>query len=525
MIAPWLINTAWMHLCRREAMAFDAATHDVAGVQARILRDTLRRNGDTEFGAAHRLGDCTSVAQFQQRVPLSTFEDYSPYMSRIAAGRANVLTRERVELLEPTSGTAGGEKLIPFTAALRRQFHRAVAAWMHDLLRHRPGLRDGQAYWSISPQMAPRIPTAGGLRIGFADDASYLGTITAYLARRTMAVPSAVSAIHNMEEFRFQTLIHLLMAADLRLISIWSPTFLTALLAPLEIWQDRLCAALPNRRSAEVKQILATAGPLSEKLSRLWPELTLISAWADAGAAAYLPELKRLLPSTEIQPKGLLATEGCVSFPLIRCEFPVVAVRSHFFEFQPSDAPDRIHLAHELDAGGRYRVILTTAGGLYRYQLCDEIEVCGFHRRCPMLRFLGKADCHSDMVGEKLAEPHVRAVLKECLAANHVQPRFAMLVPMIQSRRYRLYLQARDVDVTEFARHLEHKLQSNPHYRYARELGQLQMCELVVLDHAGASAWELYERHLVSQGVRAGSIKPMMLDARADWAEVFDPGV
>ena len=50
---------------------------------------------------------------YQQRVPLSRYEDYAEAIDRIAEGGRGVLTRDRVELLEPTSGTSGGEKLDP----------------------------------------------------------------------------------------------------------------------------------------------------------------------------------------------------------------------------------------------------------------------------------------------------------------------------------------------------------------------------------------------------------------------------
>ena len=45
-----------------------------------------------------------------------------------------------------------------------------------------------------------------------------------------------------------------------------------------------------------------------------------------------------------------------------------------------------------IQRGGTYSVILTTGGGLYRYQLHDLVEVTGFVGRCPLVRFLGKED-------------------------------------------------------------------------------------------------------------------------------------
>ena len=88
-------------------------------------------------------------------------------ITRVAAGEERVLTSERVLLLEPTSGTTGGEKLIPYTAGLRRQFQRGVSAWMADLFYHRPQVRSGRAYWSISPALVSQRVSPGGIPIGF----------------------------------------------------------------------------------------------------------------------------------------------------------------------------------------------------------------------------------------------------------------------------------------------------------------------------------------------------------------------
>src|SRR5262249_5236390 len=153
-------------------------------------------------------------------------------------GRRGVLTREPVTLLEPTSGSVRGEKLIPYTASLRRQFQRALAVWIADLFRHRPALRRGRAYWSLSPALGPPRRSAGGIPIGFDDDTAYLGTLERCAVQRLLVVPPGVARLADMDAFRYATLLGLLRAEDLALISVWNPTFLTALFAPLEAWQE-----------------------------------------------------------------------------------------------------------------------------------------------------------------------------------------------------------------------------------------------------------------------------------------------
>ncbi len=201
-------------------------------------------------------------------------------------------------------------------------------------------------------------------------------------------------------------------------------------------------AAVVTPRTATLRTIFQSSLSLPEKLQSIWPRLGLISCWADGASAHYLGALQALFPTVEIQPKGLLATEGCVSFPLLGRPAPVLAVRSHFFEFQEIDTGTLPRLAHQLDRGGYYRVILTTGGGLYRYELRDEVEIVSFESQCPLLRFVGKSDGISDLVGEKLSEPQIRTVLTGLLNKHSLMPTFVLLVPVAAPLPgYRLYLQ------------------------------------------------------------------------------------
>jgi hypothetical protein len=548
----WLLNTAWMVKCSAEAAAFARASRRVADTQLQLLLQTLRANRDTDFGRRHRFRAITDARTYQEQVPLATYDDFAAGIHRIAAGEANVLTCEPVRLLEPTSGTTSGEKLIPYTAGLRRQFQRGVAAWIADLFRRRPRVRAGRAYWSISPLLGPPRRSSGGLPIGFDDDIAYLPRAERFALRQLLITPAEVARLPDMDRFRYGTLLSLLAADDLALISVWSPTFLTALLAPLGEWQERLCYDLrwgslsrppsaaggvarllhprfrPNpTRADRLARILRSSAAWSEKLRRVWPHLALISCWADAAAAQFLPELRVRFPEVEVQPKGLLATEGFVSFPQIDRPGAALALRCHFFEFEELGNRARCRLAHELDCGGRYRVVLTTAGGLYRFQLRDEVEIVGFHEHCPLLRFVGKSDATSDLVGEKLAEPHVRAVLNCLLTMQSLQPRFTLLVPVLdRPARYRLYIQAPGITgdsplVGALRQGLEDGLMENPYYRHAVAAGQLAPVEVTTLNSEGDSAWLLYERRCLAEGQKCGSIKPMVLDRRPGWPEVF----
>jgi len=65
--------------------------------------------------------------------------------------------------------------------------------------------------------------------------------------------------------------------------------------------------------------------------------------------------------------------------------------------------------------------------------------------------------------------------------------------------------------------HIEARLQANFHYRYARELGQLAPLRAFRAQAAAAT----YISRSISNGQRAGDIKPLALDRRNGWSSVF----
>ena len=180
--AAWCCNSAWMIRCRRELNRFHVATRDVAGTQRTVLNEIVRRNRDTEFGREFGFGEIQTPEQFQRRVPITDYEFYAQRIVRIATGeQRNVLTVDPVNLLAPTSGSTGGEKLIPYTRSLREQFQRAIAAWIADLMTHRPAVRAGRAYWSITPAFGSHRESPGGIPIGFDNDTEYLGLVGSFV--------------------------------------------------------------------------------------------------------------------------------------------------------------------------------------------------------------------------------------------------------------------------------------------------------------------------------------------------------
>ncbi len=554
MLPPLLANTLWYLLALPDSRAFRRAVHDVARTQERLLLRLLHQHAGSDWGRRFGFASIRSAADYQQRVPLSRYEDYHEAVQQIGAGRPHVLTCEPVLLLEPTSGSSAASKYIPYTASLKAEFQRAIAPWMADLFGHDAALLCGRSYWSVTPIARQMAQTPGGVPIGFEEESAYFGWLQRALVQSVMAVPSLVRLIDDMPAFRYITLLFLLRSRSLTLISVWNPTFLLLLVAPLADWWPRLAADIASgnlsspsplpeslhrqlvalnrpdpRRAAEICAAFLAGGPPGAMHRRLWPRLRLISCWADAYAARYVPELAQLFPQARVQGKGLLATEGCVSFPLAGCVGMPLALRSHFFEFLPAEpatgqtAGGRALLAHELAAGCCYEVVLTTGGGLYRYRLADLVEVTGYLAGCPLLRFVGKAGHISDRFGEKLHEQHVQRALDSLLPGLAGRPAFVMLACAEYGgcSAYTLFIEvqaAADEELARLAQELDRLLQENYHYRYCRDLGQLGALRVFRIT---SGALESYLAACQAHGQRAGDIKPVVLHLRGGWQQVF----
>ena len=465
-----------------EANAFARACADPKAAQLDLLKAILRANQDCEFGRTHGFDSINDFDGFRSRVPIRRYAEMLPWIDRIAHGELCVLSNDPVIAFEETGGSTGGRKLIPYTAAALRAFRAAVLPWLYDLSQRHPGAFAGKAYVAVSP--ATRMPrtTPAGHPIGLPSEGAYLGAdlVTAFAA--VAAVPAGLSSIPDVAPWRFATLLHLLKADRLTLISVWSPTFLIVLMDALADLAPSLGQALhdgwpSSSQAAPADQRIAPdperARHIETALSRhpidtaaIWPHLDTISAWADGSSRVYARRLQAMFPHAALQPKGLLATEGAVTTPWGGLPYSIPALTSSVVEFV--DDQNCARLCHELTKGETYRVAITTPGGLYRYDLGDRVLCHAVNNGLPRLEFVSRADVGSDLVGEKLTEEFVVGVLSAAgvpaslVAHPAAQPFYELVVHTTEPG------QAASIVAT-----VERGLCRNPQYSYARKIGQL----------------------------------------------------
>jgi hypothetical protein len=266
------------------------------------------------------------------------------------------------------------------------------------------------------------------------------------------------------------------------------------------------------------ERLAAISGDLT--LGDLWLELQGVVTWTGGSCGYALDALRPLLADeTNIYEAGYQASEciGTVNVsPDLNLCLP--ALEATFFEFVSLEDREagRMHF-HDLstiDVGSDYYVYVTTANGLYRYDMNDIVRVSGRFRATPTFEFVRKGQGFTNIVGEKLSEQQaIRAVRTLFADMPGVAPFFLLLADE-HAMRYRLAVES-DADCLPdgVAELFDAALvAANIEYRDKRASGRLRAPE-VLRPRAGAA--EAYREILLGRGQRDSRFKVQHLQTRS----------
>jgi hypothetical protein len=331
---------------------------------------------------------------------------------------------------------------------------------------------------------------------GFADDSEYLGRFLRLVLRGFLLMPPRME---DPAAFRDALACALVSQSDLEIISVWNPSYLLVLLEHFAQHRARLLAALPAARRALL-------GGEPQRWGEVWPRLQLISCWCEGAAAAPAARLAELFPQAMLQGKGLMATEAPVTVPLVAARGCVPLLDEVFLELE--DDAGRLRLLHEVQTDAQYALVISQPGGLLRYRLGDRVRVTGWHLRTPILRFVGRTDRVSDLVGEKLEE----ALVAQALGGLVRVGAFCTLLPVMPAQGRPYYRLLTDDLRPGLAGALDAALMQAFRYREARLLGQLDPVRATQRGDMRAALHEAF----VASGMKAGDIKDRVLITSLD---------
>ncbi|MDF2739125.1 MAG: auxin-responsive promoter family protein, partial [Actinomycetia bacterium] len=425
----------------RSLRHFNTLCRTPVQAQDRLLRQILETNADTEFGRRHGFGGITTFRDFQERVPIASYEDLEPYITAEMDGRPNQLTKEPPVLFTTTSGTTGNRKYIPMTREGKRAKSHLTWLWFCGLYRDHPGIVGGRILSVVSPEVESHAPS--GVPIGAESGHGYR-TLPGPV-KSMYTAPYPVFAVEDYEA-KYYTLLRLAAGQDISCIATVNPS--TVLLlgdrlakhtesiirdvrdgslssefsVPQELRDSLHLRPDPERARHLERAAAAGGGVLRPGLA--WPKLAAVGCWKGGTVGAYLARFDTLFPQRPpVRDFGYYATELRGSVPLSdQGDAGVIAVGTNVLEFHPAGddrAPEGRELlpVERLEEGQRYFVYVTNASGLYRYDMNDIVEVAGHYGKTPLIRFIQKGKGVVSFTGEKLYEVQVIAAVEAALAA------------------------------------------------------------------------------------------------------------
>lgn len=440
---------------------FEEAVSRPFATQEEALRGILLANAQTEFGKTHEFLSMAGLSGtelwkvFRNIIPIQSYIDYLPHIERMKNGTENVLIPGKPEMFSLTSGTTSEPKFCPVNRTFIKEHHRQHLLWMYHVYADHPRVNEGKYLVMASP--AEMGKTSGGIPYGAMSGKQL--EVQSIPVRRRMAAPVQIQHLHDAEERWFNTLLFAMTEENIRVVTSVNPSTLVALAnrmdrdaeqllecmehgLPGQSAQNEWCKAKPlsglykpnPTRARKLREEWRAEGALTPNL--VWPELEMLLTWQGGASAFYLPHVAALWGNTAMRCLGLRASEGTFSIPL-RDGDPsgVLAVGGHVMEFIPADAGDpkpnsNTLLAGQLEKGGLYRLIITTSGGFYRYDMGDLVRVTGFSKRTPEVAFERRAGSVLSATGEKLTEDQVIGAMEVAAAAGPLMNGFSLTYEM-----------------------------------------------------------------------------------------------
>ena len=524
------IETAGRAAYRRLLVAAREPRAAQQGALARILRALA----PTELGQKYGYAQIDSPDELRRRVPITDYEALRPHVARQIATGASVLTATRPVMYARTSGTTGEPKLVPVT--------RDVVA----TLRHAQRVFSYVQHRQLDAFRGRVLAIGGALREETLPDGTPAGSATGLIyatmprpIRHKYVVPAEVFEIEDYE-LRYAVIARLAVQhGNLSMIATANPSTIlrlfqqidvdrSALAADLAQGGSRLLAQLPPPLARHVGAVLTsspkqasalsaagTRGPLP--LAELWPQLRAVMTWLGAGCTTAAEHIRTLLPNdVRMIDAGYVASEvrGTVVVDAER-NLALPLLEDVFFEFVTDEAWNAgerdTQLLHELTQGQTYRVLVTTRGGLVRYDMNDLVRVTGFVYRTPTLEFVRKGRGVTNITGEKVAEDQVNLAIAKVTAAAGVGVPFYVVVADAAAAGYCAYVEGEAAAgiVVALATALDAKLATlNIEYGTKRASGRLRPLRVVALRSGTSRA---YREHYVRKGQRESQLKVLTL--------------
>lgn len=478
-------------ITKRSADRFEQATKQTRATQLKLLQQMVDRNKDTVYGRRHGFGAVVTEEDYAGRVPIVNYDVIADLIKDTVNGKPAVLTAESPRMFAQTSGTTGDAKYIPVTPSCQGGAHKDVMrTWLNHAHRKHPDIFSRKCVTLVSPAIEGH--TDRGLPFGSTSGHIYKNMPG--IVRRAYSIPYSVFEIEDYEA-KYYVIMRLSLEHDVRLVCSANPS---SILKMCEKADEHAEAIIRDIRDGTLRDDLDIPGEIYAELSEglkanprissqletarshrggrllpadYWPDLSLIGCWKGGTVGHYVerfdgwfdPDGKGSVP---VRDWGYLSSEARGSIPLSdQGSEGVLTVATNFFEFVPVADVDgnsddmgawSTLRADQVEVGKEYYILITTTGGLYRYDINDIVEVTGFYNEAPKIVFKRKGRGMTNITGEKVSVNQIIQAFDEATStigiradhykaeADHEKSRYAFIIeeeaPLRQEQREQLLM-------------------------------------------------------------------------------------
>lgn len=424
----FLGRSCLLPLYRGKLVKFERSLQRARLIQQETRQRIVKYGAETAIGRDFGLSKIQTREDFRRQLPIAEFDHFAPYIERVAAGETTALfpAGEKLLTFVQTSATTGRAKILPVTRTWFRHYSNDWDIWGVKAYSDHPELMglpilQLSGKWNLDN-------TSGGFNI-----ASISAMIERYqspMIKVTYAIPPEVKQIPDVDA-RGYCLVRVAATQAIGMISTVTPSSILQIAEwiahfgpqlvrdlaqgtldkSLDIPSDvrRRIAARVRRPEPELARRLERAieqnGVLRPK--DLWRP-AMISCWLGGTVGYSSQRIPELFGDSPIRDQGLLSSEGRHTIPLADgVPYGPLAIGSNYYEFIPAEetvSPTCTVLeGHELEQDKLYRILMTTFGGMYRYDIGDIVKCVGFIGEAPLIEFIQKDGSYCDLEGEKLS--------------------------------------------------------------------------------------------------------------------------
>ncbi len=396
-----LLNTTLKWLLKRRLSRLETMSACPGAVQQRVFTQLIGRGRRTEWGKKHQYNSIRSVRDFQERVPVSTYEDLFPYIERTMRGETNILWPSPIHWFSKSSGTTNARsKFIPVSQESLDECHlRGGKDMMALYIANNP---DSQTFTGKG------LSIGGSLHENPYHKQGATGDISAVIMKNLpnwaqfIRTPSLEVAL--MEEWE---------AKMERMAEITSQENVTSILG------------VPTWTLVLLEKILARTG--KQNILEVWPNFEVFIH----GAVAFQPYRdlfqKQIFPSSSVRYLEVYnASEGffAIQDDIRRIgEMMVMLDYGIFYEFVPMDEADspfpKALTIEEVEIDKNYALVISTNGGLWRYKVGDTVRFTSLYPH--RLKVSGRTKHFINAFGEEvIVENAEAAITRACEATGAV---------------------------------------------------------------------------------------------------------